>query len=284
MLRAIAALLAFQIAAFCWIGVAAGADDDCAPADNLTYVPGGGECFAIQTYLPATGAASQSANSATESGTTLVVVLHGDLSRGGPADYIFPVAEHAADHGAVGVAMMRPGYSGGGRTSTGTASRRERRPQIYTADEMDGIAAAVQALKLHHAAETVVMIGHSGGAVMAGVILGRHPGLVRRALLISCPCDIPTWRRMRNRNPLPNAENPIDYVEKIQAGTVIRLLTGTKDTNTRPTLAADYAAKAAATGLDAIAAEIPGAGHNIDANFIASGGFQETFRSIVSGQ
>ncbi|MAL76549.1 MAG: hypothetical protein CMM62_16390, partial [Rhodospirillaceae bacterium] len=95
------------------VAPAQASDDDCRPADNQTYVQGGEECLAIQTYLPGTPAQTK----------TLVIVLHGDLSSGGPADYIFPVAETAAEMGAVGVAMMRIGYSGGGRSSTGRASR-----------------------------------------------------------------------------------------------------------------------------------------------------------------
>lgn len=263
---------------------AAAGDDDCRTADHLTYISGESECLAIRTYPPQSGGTDNTGADGQSVGKTLVVVLHGDLSRGGPADYIFPIAEQAAAAGSIGVAMMRPGYSGGGRSSTGTASRNERRAQIYTADEMDEIAAAVQNLKTFYGASSVVMIGHSGGAVMTGVILGRHPGLVQRALLLSCPCDIPTWRRMRNRKPLPNAENPIEYVDRIPAGTVIRLLTGSNDSNTRPSLAAAYADKARDAGLDTVAVEIPGASHSINATVIDSPEFTTAFSALVTGR
>ena len=42
----------------------------------------------FKTYLPAAGTSQ-----------TLVVVLHGDLSSGGPADYIFPVARNRQSSG-----------------------------------------------------------------------------------------------------------------------------------------------------------------------------------------
>ncbi len=271
---AAAAVFALHALIFGFGPAAYAADDDCRPADNLTYVQGEDECLAIQTYLP----------EAAGSGKTLVVVLHGDLSGGGSADYIFPVAEQAASDGAIGIAMMRLGYPGGGRSSTGIASRREDRSQIYTPDEMDEIAAATRRLKDHHGANDIVMIGHSGGAVMAGVILGRHPGLVQRALLLACPCDIPTWRQMRNRNPLPNAENPIRYIDRIPAGTMIRLVTGSGDTNTRTSLAADYAATASTAGIDAVFIEVPGAGHNLNDDMANSTEFRETLSDVILGR
>lgn len=255
------------------ISPALAAGSDCQPADMMNYVTGESECLALKTYLPSTEAPIK----------TLVIVLHGDLSGGGGAEYIFPFAEKAADAGATGVAMMRLGYYGAGRTSTGTASRQERRDGVYTSDEMDAIADATRRLKEHYGAERVVMIGHSGGSVMTGVILGRHPGLVQRALLISCPCDIPVWRRLRGRKPLLSAENPAEYLDRIPADTVIRLVTGTRDTNTFPSLARDYAAAGQARGLDAVALEVDGAGHNINDSFAASEELRSAFDFIVSG-
>ena len=49
---------------------------------------------------------------------------------------------------------------------------------------MDSVAAAVAALRKHHNASRVVVVGHSGGAANAGVILGRAAPLVDVAVLI----------------------------------------------------------------------------------------------------
>tara|TARA_B100000676_G_C17652221_1_gene617165 strand:- start:258 stop:626 length:369 start_codon:yes stop_codon:yes gene_type:complete len=92
----------------------------CDSLDRLTRVSGAAHCLAIKTYLPAAGTSR-----------TMVVVLHGDLSSGGPTDYIFLVTRKSAELGAVGVAMMRPGYSGDGRTSSGIASRDQGRNDLY---------------------------------------------------------------------------------------------------------------------------------------------------------
>jgi predicted esterase len=222
----------------------------CDAPDNVEYASGVAHCLAIKTYRPATLPAK-----------SLVVVLHGDLSGGGPADYIFKVAQVAAEFGAVGVAMMRPGYTGDDRKSSGTASRDQDRDDIYRAVETDSMAAAVAVLKKHHGADRVVMVGHSGGAAIAGVMLGRSAPLVDAVLLVSCPCDVPRWRDARDRKPLRNAESPVDYLKSVPKTAHIFALTGQRDRNTFPWLGRDYVANAKSLGLNATYIEVPDASH-----------------------
>lgn len=266
-----ATMLAFAIL---WGGAARADDEDCQPADMEHYVPGGDECLAIKTYLPAdVGSAKR-----------VVIVLHGDLSRGGPADYIFPLAERAAELGQIGIAMMRVGYSGDGRRSTGTPSRQENRNDMYTADEFDAAAEAAKALKAQYGVPEAVMIGHSGGAATTGVIVGRHPGLLQRVLLIACPCDIDKWRQLRGRNPWPRAESPDDYIDDILPGTVVRLLVGSRDNNTYPDLSEDYEEDARARGLDVRLYKVDGAGHNLNESMVGSDVFNEALTEIIAGE
>ena len=196
----------------------------CKQPDNLTFVQGKRHCLAIKTFHGTTGA------------DTLFVVLHGDLSRGGPADYIFPVGEAIAQRGMPAVVMMRPGYTGDGRTSTGRSTRSQRRGEVYLKSEMDSIAVAVAELKAHHEVERVVMVGHSGGALISGVLLGRKPDLVDAVVLIACPCDVPRWRRVRGRRPLTLAQSPHKWLERVAADAKIFAITGSKDKNTFPDL------------------------------------------------
>ena len=223
----------------------------CKQPDNLTFVQGKRHCLAIKTFHGTTGA------------DTLFVVLHGDLSRGGPADYIFPVGEAIAQRGMPAVVMMRPGYTGDGRTSTGRSTRSQRRGEVYLKSEMDSIAVAVAELKAHHEVERVVMVGHSGGALISGVLLGRKPDLVDAVVLIACPCDVPRWRRVRGRRPLTLAQSPHKWLERVAADAKIFAITGSKDKNTFPDLARDYVDKAAARGLDAEFVLVRGAGHGL---------------------
>lgn len=226
------------------------ADARCESPDNVNYVSGSAHCLAIKTHSPSSG-----------SKKTLVVALHGDLSRGGNADYIIRVARRAARYGAIGVAMARPGYTLDGRTSSGVPTREQSRDEIYTADEISSIGVAVESLKKHHGAERVVMVGHSGGAVVSGVILGRFAPLVDVAILVSCPCDIPAWRYSNGKKELPNAESPIDYLSSVSKSSKIFALTGARDTNTGAELAQDYVEKARSAGLDAAFFMIEKAGH-----------------------
>lgn len=225
--------------------------ENCPTGDTQNWVKGSQTCFAIKTSMPTVANPS-----------TLVVVLHGDLSRGGPADYSFSIAEDAAKEGAIGVAMMRPGYSGGGKTSSGRATRQQDRDNRYSGNENDDIAAAVAALKRQHGVSRVVMFGHSGGAVISGVMAGRSAPLVDGVVLLACPCDVPTWRDRNGRSAYLGAESPVDYVQKLPKTTKVIAITGKKDTNTQPYLAQDYVQRAKNAGIDATYVEVPDAGHN----------------------
>jgi pimeloyl-ACP methyl ester carboxylesterase len=95
-------------------------------------------------------------------------------------------------------------------------------------------------LKAYHAAPRVFLVGYSGGAAIAGVIIGKFPGLVNVAVLIACPCDLAAWRgRAGNRESL----SPSDFIRGIAPGTEVLALTGQHDTNTVERLARDYIAK-----------------------------------------
>lgn len=227
--------------------------EKCKALDGLTWVNGTDHCLVIKTFKPTIGAAD-----------TLVVVLHGDLSSGGPADYIFDVAAEAAKLKAVGIAMVRPGYTGDGRKSSGTPSRRQRRFERFTGRELDSIAAAIAALKSLHKAKRVVVIGHSGGALISGVLLGRAAPLINSVILISCPCNVPEWRESNDWRPLENAESPDKYLTNVPKSAQIFALTGERDSNTDPRFAKEYVAKAKELGLNASFTLIPGAGHNFN--------------------
>ena len=230
-------------------GWPAHADGRCDAPDDAKSVSGAAHCLQIRTYRPSGGA------------KTLAVVLHGDLSRGGDADYIAPVARKAAEYGAVGVAMARPGYTLDGRTSSGVATRDQLGFDRYKAGEIDSIAAAITTLKKHHGANRVVMVGHSGGALISGVMLGRAAPLVDVAILVSCPCDVVSWRKLNHRWPLAFAESPVDYLRAAPKSARIFAVTGEDDRNTWPVLAQDYVKKARELGLDATYVGIENAGH-----------------------
>ena len=221
----------------------------CEAPDNLERVTGAGECLAIRTFGAAPG------------NRTLVVFIHGDGSKGGPSDYLAKTADRISGNGVTGVVLIRPGYHDtDGRKSSGRSYRKEG--DGYRQHIVASVADGVRRLKAHHGAERVILAGHSGGAAISGVILGKYPGLAAAAVLAACPCDIARWRSMRGRRAWNRSLSPHSFVEAVPAGTAVIALTGSKDRNTRPVLGRDYAAALAARGLAAEFAEVPDAGHN----------------------
>jgi pimeloyl-ACP methyl ester carboxylesterase len=216
--------------------------------------------------------------------SVLVIGIHGDLREGRKGDYIFDVARRAAALGVVGVGMIRPGYPGDGRVSTGTALFDEPPEDRYSADEMDRIADAIRRLAYLHDAEDVVVVGYSGGGNATGVILGRHPGLIDRAILLGCPCDVARWREMWGRAPYPKAESAHAYIDRVPKGTVIRLFTGADDDVTPPLLGEDYAAAARAAGLDATFLAVEGANHDYAPALVDTPAFEAALREMVFGE
>ena len=183
------------------------------------------------------------------SSPTLIVFLHGDMSRGGAAHYLFERAEAMADiPGVVAVGLIRPGYyDNDGNTSDGPNQRLDH----YTESNNRAVAEAVQALKERYSASKTILVGHSGGAAQSAVIIGRYPELAQAAVLVSCPCDIPKWRINRGRKPWPNSQSPIEFVDQVSSKIKIVAITGSDDSNTGMFLAQEYVDSMTARGVDA---------------------------------
>lgn len=241
--------------------------NSCADADRVNWVPGEYLCFAIKTFVPDEKVARP----------ILRIFLHGDVSRGGPGDYMYRYARrshrYAADRSSsiVSVALLRPSYyDKEGRQSTpGNSGRRGTK---YPED-VDSIASAVRALSKHHNASRVVLIGHSGGAQISAVILGRYPGLAQAALLAACPCDLRARAIRRNRR-VGRALDPMDYVNDIPPTARIIAMTGSRDTNTIASECEPYIARLNARGVSARMEIIEGVKH----------GFRKLARSSVYKQ
>jgi pimeloyl-ACP methyl ester carboxylesterase len=135
-------------------------------ADPASWIDAGGTCLAI----------SAAGSPTADSPSTLVLLIHGDASDGGHADYLYPFAQSLAEPGVVAVALLRPGYSDArGRTSEGS---NDNRRDNYTAATVTIVGKAVVALRERYKVQRVVVMGHSGGAAITGVLIGRQPGLV----------------------------------------------------------------------------------------------------------
>ncbi len=95
--------------------------------------------------------------------------------------------------------MIRPGYfDDQGNTSEGANFGRR---DSYTPTSIAAIAGAIATSKARYHPRRLVLVGHSGGTAIAGVMLGKYPHLADAAVLVSCPCDLDRWRAMTGRRP-----------------------------------------------------------------------------------
>lgn len=223
----------------------------CAREDMRAAVTGAGECIGLRLYPSPEPTATP----------VLVAVIHGDIVGGRYADSHFPIAEELArrSRGALVAALLRPGYGDGkGLSSTGDSLGHI---DNYTAAAVDSLAGAIARLKQAHGASRVVIVGFSGGAALAAIILGRHPGLADGGLIVACPCDIQAWRAERKGRRWTRSESPSDYVARTPDTTRVIALVGEIDGTTPSWLTRDYVARLAAAGVKARAEFRPGIGH-----------------------
>lgn len=222
------------------VSAASASGAPCIAPDNISRVTGGKECLLIKTRRHEERAMA----------STLFVLLHGNHSSGSPAISQVPVAEALAgsgDDGAVAVAIIRPGYNDAeGNYSSGNAAGRS---DNFQTDNIDIVADAISRLKDFHQPQRLVLIGHSGGAAMAGVILGRHPGLADAAVLVGCPCNVPVWRSLRGRRDFWSSESAELYVDRIPTQTRVAIMVGAGDDVTPPSLSQSYATALAARSI-----------------------------------
>ena len=227
----------------------------CDKADLTSAVMGNKLCIVVETF---------NAKPTGEVTPVLAIMLHGDVSRGGPASYHVARMQQLAEGANIPtVAMIRPGYEiRSGRKSEGTHYKRR---DSYTQTNNRAMGAAIKKLKTFHKARKVVLIGHSGGAAMAGVIIDTYPGLIDKAVLASCPCDIKAWRRNSGYSPFIRSQSPSKHIRNIERSTQVVAITGSEDRNTTPDLAIDYVWQLKARGIQAEAIIVQGASHSFNA-------------------
>jgi len=164
------------------------------------------------------------------------------------------------------VFVQRPGYRSPLGRSEGRAKRQD---DDYTAENVQLLAAALKALREAWQPARTVWIGHSGGAALGALVLGRVPGLVDAAVLAGCPCGpIAQWRAHRNQSRgrpgdslWPDSLSPPEHMEGLGPGTAVVLLTGERDDNTLARFNDAWVEHARARGADARQIVLPGVGH-----------------------
>ena len=200
----------------------------------------------------------------------LAIVLHGDLLQPDNSyHYRFARTVAAQSSDVVVVGLLRPGYSDErGNRSDGDILNATG--DNYTAEVVEAVASATRQMEERYGAGSTVLIGHSGGAAIAALVLGRHPDVADAALLVACPCDLPAWRAyMMSVRPHPvwrqphQGLSPMDAVVGFRPGVIVELMVGDDDDVVRPDYSQDYAAKLRERDIEANVTILPGLGHNI---------------------
>ena len=200
----------------------------------------------------------------------LVVVLHGDAPFRHPGyQYGFADDIATATPGTRVVGLLRPGYADPyGARSDG--DRGFASGENYTEDVVHDVAAAIRALQNRWHAPSVVLVGHSGGSAIAANIAALEPRLVRHVFIVSCPCDVPAFRRhmaAMQWSPMwlmpAQSLSPIETLDRMDSATVVTVFSGAEDPVTLPRYAQAYVDKARARGIRAELVTMPGKGHEI---------------------
>lgn len=227
---------------------------DCSRPLPADYVQGGAHCLGIRIYGDAPAGTAR----------VLVVALHGDTSRGGATETQHGIARRVAGPGVVGVGMLRPGYfDPQGRRSEGSDNGRG---VTFTPNNVDSVAAGIRTLKEHYRPAKVILVGHSGGAATAGIILGRYPGLADGAVLVSCVCNTETmvkWQRW-----VGVTDSPHQFAKTLAKNVRVVAMTGDRDTVTPPSNAESYVRSLKSNGIDAEFMLVPGEGHDLNNAFL----------------
>jgi predicted esterase len=227
---------------------------------SLVLVGPGGRRIAGRFFLDS--AASPSA--------PLVVVLHGDAPFVNPGyQYAFASNLARAVPGTRVAALLRPGYADPyGDKSDG--DRGFAMGENYTHGVISQLATAIELLKAEWSSPSVVLVGHSGGATLSADISALYPGLIQHAFLVSCPCDVPAFRRHMarlQRDPfwlIPvRSVSPMQVLAQMHETTAVTAISGSDDPVALPKYAKAYIAGAEESGIPATMIVLPGKGHEI---------------------
>lgn len=173
----------------------------------------------------------------------VLIFLHSDAC---VADYMTTMAKTVVKKNSLAFVMARPGCMVNNRRSHGDHGSYDH----YTEERIDAVSNSIRSLKEHYKASKVFLIGHSGGAVTAGIIAGRHPDLINGFVAIAFPANIPDWRIYRNKGKAwEDSLSPHEFVNNIKPSTLLFIVSGSEDDITPPSFSAEYADVAANRGL-----------------------------------
>jgi len=231
--------------------------------DEQSWVQGGPYRLRISTFV----------SEGKSESPILVVVVHGDAPFNEPNyQYEFAANVAATHRDVVAVGLLRPGYTDPqGNRSDG--ERGQATGDSLNVTNTEAIAGAIGGLKRRWNARKVVVAAHSGGATLAANVLGRHPALIDKALLVSSVYDVEKWRQhMFEQIGAPVFQgkietlSPIEQITGISDQVEVTLMVGSQDEVAPPGFSEHYEVIAAKHGKKVRLVRLEGKGHEIFLN------------------
>lgn len=197
--------------------------------DNVTRAGGGGICLAIDSFTPPGTAAD----------APIVVYLHGMSADGvvnltkGAINLLDWLKNIGRENKVTTVFLQRPGFSSTLGKSEGFEGRQEKGIYNWTTHEhLAYISWALESLRQANPNRPILLVGHSAGALLTGLITAHYSQLVDAAVLSACPCDLRAIRRIPAAHPL--SPDPFRDYKLIPDSMPVIALTGDKDVDTPP--------------------------------------------------
>jgi pimeloyl-ACP methyl ester carboxylesterase len=116
-----------------------------------------------------------------------------------------------------------------------------------------------------------VLVGHSGGAALVGDLIGTYLNLADAAVLVACPCEVPSWRaHMQEIQPLNwawsfpvRSVSPHQLANRVSRKIPVWLVAGENDEVVPLSIIQGYVQLLTKNGVNARLVVLPQEGHEI---------------------
>ena len=180
----------------------------------------------------------------------MVFFIHGDQINP-KVTYFDKFISNFSSEDAIIISITRPGWMNNKDHKSDGKTNISNGDNYIPKEDVDPIYRVIKKFKRKYKINNIIIIGHSGGAAIAGILYGRFPNLIKEAVLISCPCIVASWRKDHfqkfvnklNRKvcfPKFKSKSPHEYVEKIDSEIKINIFVGKEDKNTYPIYSQEY--------------------------------------------
>ena len=180
----------------------------------------------------------------------LVFFIHGDQIKPKVTYFDNFVLNFLIDD-AVLISITRPGWINKKNNKSDGKKNISNGDNYIPNIDVDPIYRTIKKIKKRFNSKEIIVIGHSGGAAITGILFGRFNNIINEAILISCPCIVPLWRKnyieqlsLKNKQkicmPKYKSQSPHEYVRKIDSKIKINIFVGQDDKNTLPFFSHQY--------------------------------------------